>query len=439
MKHSIQRQLTFSLAMLLVVVGLVLAQAGLWIVDRGLRQHMQDNLQTQAESLLAALIKGPQGIELNSRHHDAVFLKPFSGHYFIIEFNQQRWRSRSLWDFELPEVEAMGFSEQLRPGPEQQQLLIYQGQYRRYKTDIKVTVAHDYSPVLISFQQAQIIGGGLGLLALLLTLLLQWRLVRRALQPLEQARVQIEQLQLGQRSQLEQDAPVELQPLVQQVNRLLLHTEDTLQRSRKGLGNLGHALKTPLAVLMSLLRREELQKQPELLALIQEQLQQIEQRIQRELTRARLSGDALPGAFFECGQELPGLFQLMNRVHGDVLTLSWQAAANLRLPYERDDILEMLGNLLDNACKWADSRVELGIEQVGTGYCVRVDDDGPGIEESQRQQVQKRGSRLDEQSAGHGLGLGIVRDIVETLGGTLQLLDSPLGGLRVEIQLPARL
>ncbi len=333
----------------------------------------------------------------------------------------------------------MGFSEQLRPGPEQQQLLIYQGQYRRYKTDIKVTVAHDYSPVLISFQQAQIIGGGLGILALLLTLLLQWRLVRRALQPLEQARVQIEQLQLGQRSQLEQDAPVELQPLVQQVNRLLLHTEDTLQRSRKGLGNLGHALKTPLAVLMSLLRREELQKQPELLALIQEQLQQIEQRIQRELTRARLSGDALPGAFFECGQELPGLFQLMNRVHGDVLTLSWQAAANLRLPYERDDILEMLGNLLDNACKWADSRVELGIEQFGTGYCVRVDDDGPGIEESQRQQVQKRGSRLDEHSAGHGLGLGIVRDIVETLGGTLQLLDSPLGGLRVEIQLPARL
>ena len=275
MKHSIQRQLTLRLAMLLVAVGLVLAQAGLWIVDRGLRQHMQDNLQTQAESLLAALIKGPDGIELNSRHHDAVFLKPFSGHYFIIEFNQQRWRSRSLWDFELPEVQTMGFSEQLRPGPEQQQLLIYQGQYRRYKTDIKVTVAHDYSPVLISFQQAQVIGGGLGLLALLLTLLLQWRLVRRALQPLEQARVQIEQLQLGQRSQLEQDAPVELQPLVQQVNRLLVHTEETLQRSRKGLGNLGHALKTPLAVLMSVLHREELQKYPELSALMKEQLQQI--------------------------------------------------------------------------------------------------------------------------------------------------------------------
>jgi len=437
-KHSIQRQLTFSLAMLLVVVGLFLAQAGLWIVDRGLRQHMQHNLQTQAESLLAALVKGPQGIELNSRHHDAVFLKAFSGHYFIVEFNQQRWRSRSLWDFELPKVERLGFSEQLRPGPEEQQLLIYQGQYRRYKTDIKVTVAHDYSPVLQSFRQAQIIGGGLGLLALLLTLLLQWRLVRRALRPLEQTRVQIEQLQLGQRSFLEQDTPIELQPLVQQVNRLLVHTEDTLKRSRKGLGNLGHALKTPLAVLMSVLRREELQRQPELSAVLKEQLEYIDQRISRELTRARLSGEALPGAYFNCAEELPGLFQLMNRVHGDVLTLHWHATAELRLPYERDDILEMLGNLLDNACKWADSRVELSIESDGESYCVRVDDDGPGIEESQREQVQQRGSRLDEHSAGHGLGLGIVRDIVETLHGTLQLLNSPLGGLRVEIRLQLR-
>lgn len=438
MQRSIQRQLTFSLAMLLVVVGLLLAQTGLWIVDRGLRQHTQNNLQTQAESLLAALVKGPQGIELNSRHHDAVFLKPFSGHYFIVEFNQQRWRSRSLWDFELPKIEQEGFSKQLRLGPEDQQLLIYRGQYRRYKTDIKVTVARDYSPVLLSFRHAQIVGGGLGLLALLMTLLLQWRLVRRALRPLEQTRVQIEQLQLGQRSLLEQDTPIELQPLVQQVNRLLVHTEDSLQRSRKGLGNLGHALKTPLAVLMSLLRREELQRQPELSAVLKEQLEYIDQRISRELTRVRLSGDALPGAYFNCAEELPGLFQLMNRVHGDVLTLNWHATAELRLPYERDDILEMLGNLLDNACKWADSSVELSIEKDGESYCVRVDDDGPGIEESLREQVQQRGSRLDEHSAGHGLGLGIVRDIVETLQGTVQLLNSPLGGLRVEICLQLR-
>ena len=438
MKLSIQRQLTFSLALLLIVMGLVVAQAGLWIVDRGLRHHMQDNLQAQAENLLAALVKGPQGIQLNKQHYDGVFSKPFSGEYFIIEFDQQRLRSRSLWDFSLAQAQDEVVAGALVPGPEQQQLLLYQGRYRRYKTDIKITVAHDYSPVLVSFQQAQIIGGSLGLLALLLTLLLQRVLVRRALQPLERTRVQIEQLQRGQRSQLENDLPLELQPLVQQVNRLLQHTEEMLQRSRKGIGNLGHALNTPLAVLMSLLQRAELKQQPELSALIQAQLQQIEQRIARELTRARLSGEALPGAYFDCAQELPSLFQLMNHVHGDVLTLQWHAAPALRLPYERDDLLEMLGNLLDNACKWADSSVQLSIEQQGATYYVRVDDDGPGIAESQREQVQQRGSRLDEQSAGHGLGLGIVRDIVAAVQGSIQLLDSPLGGLRVEICLPAR-
>ena len=185
MKHSIQRQLTFSLAMLLIVMGLLLAQVGLWVVDRGLRQHMQHNLQTQAESLLAALVKGPQGIELNSRHHDAVFLKPFSGQYFVIEFAQQRWRSRSLWDFEMPQVERMGFSDQLRAGPEEQQLLLYQGQYRRYKTDIKVTVAHDYSPALAI--QTSAVDWHWPVCWLLLTLLPQRQLFVE-LQPLEQTR-----------------------------------------------------------------------------------------------------------------------------------------------------------------------------------------------------------------------------------------------------------
>ena len=131
MKGSIHRPLTFSLALLLIVMVILLSQAGLWVVDRGLRQHMQDNLQAQAESLLAALEKGPQGIELNRYKHDAVFLKPFSGEYFVIEFDQQRWRSRSLWDFSLPVPELRGFSNELIAGPEQQQLLIYQADYRQ--------------------------------------------------------------------------------------------------------------------------------------------------------------------------------------------------------------------------------------------------------------------------------------------------------------------
>jgi signal transduction histidine kinase len=271
---------------------------------------------------------------------------------------------------------------------------------------------------------------------LLLILLLQRLTVSRALHPLEQVRQQIAQLQQGQRSALDSGVPRELEPLVAQINHLLAHTEDTLKRSRNALGNLGHALKTPLAVLVSLAGRGELHDYPELRASLLDNLQQIEQRLARELGRARLAGDALPGAHFVCAEELPGLFSTLAMIHDRDLRLDWQAAAGLRLPWDREDMLELLGNLLDNACKWAASQVRLRIECTTEGYRFEVEDDGPGIEAEQRAEVLSRGTRMDEQVAGHGLGLGIVRDIVDAWGGQLELGDSRLGGLCVHIQLP---
>jgi signal transduction histidine kinase len=255
------------------------------------------------------------------------------------------------------------------------------------------------------------------------------------LRPLEQVRQQIAQLQQGQRNELDGSVPRELEPLVAQINHLLTHTEDTLKRSRNALGNLGHALKTPLAVLVSLAGRGELKGYPALQASLLDNLQQIDQRLARELGRARLAGEALPGAHFDCAEDLPGLFSTLAMIHNRGLHLNWQAAVGLRLPWDREDMLEMLGNLLDNACKWAASQVRLSIECTAEGYLLKVEDDGPGIEAEQRTDVLNRGTRMDEQVAGHGLGLGIVRDIVDTWGGHLELVDSPLGGLCVRIQL----
>jgi signal transduction histidine kinase len=251
-------------------------------------------------------------------------------------------------------------------------------------------------------------------------------------------REQIAQLQQGRRSELDSQVPQELEPLVGQVNRLLSHTEDTLKRSRNALGNLGHALKTPLAVLVSLSEREELREQPELQATLREQLAQIRQRLERELGRARLAGEALPGAHFDCAAELPGLFGTLGMIHNHGLKLDWQAAPGLCLPWDREDLLELLGNLLDNACKWADAEVQLSLAQESEGYRLWVDDDGPGIAPERRDEVLGRGTRLDEQVAGHGLGLGIVRDMVDAWGGSLSLEDGPLGGLRVSVRLPGR-
>ncbi|HDS1682857.1 TPA: sensor histidine kinase [Pseudomonas putida] len=435
---SIQARLSLGLVAVLVVVGVVLAQLTLWLFEAGLQRYLENGLRKESENLLVALVRGPSGLQLDERRISAAYQRPFSGYYFRIDFDQGTWRSRSLWDLDMPKPAAPGLSDSHELGPEGQQLLALRADYRRLGQNISISVAQDYSPVREGFRRLQQIGLGMGLVALLIVLVLQRVTVTRSLRPLERARQQIAQLQQGQRSQLDAQVPSELAPLVGQINHLLSHTEDSLRRSRNALGNLGHALKTPLAVLLSLASSERLKDLPEVQAQLREQLEQIQQRLARELNRARLAGDALPGAQFDCDAELPGLLATLGMIHGEGLLLERDVPPGLLLPWDREDVLELLGNLLDNACKWADSEVRLGIAPTAEGYRLWVDDDGPGIPESQRLQVLERGSRLDEQVDGHGLGLGIVRDIVEAWGGRLALLESTLGGLRVSIELPRK-
>ncbi|MBN1083534.1 sensor histidine kinase [Pseudomonas sp. 1079] len=436
--RSIQRRLSLGLISVMVIVGVVLAQTSLWLFEAGLQRYLEAGLRNDSENLLVALVRGPNGVQLDEQRLSPAYQRPFSGHYFRIDFADVHWRSRSLWDQELPRLPVAGLKGNLQLGPEGQQLLVLRSDYKRFGQSISISVAQDYTPVRESFRLMRQVGLVMGLAALLLVLILQRVTVRRALRPLETARNQIAQLQQGQRSQLDTQVPLELEPLVAQINHLLAHTEDSLKRSRNALGNLGHALKTPLAVLLSAASSDALKDHPQLSQLLREQLEQVQQRLNRELNRARLAGDALPGALFDCEQELPGLLATLRMIHGEHLDLSYQVAPGLQLPWDREDLLELLGNLLDNACKWADAEVRLRVSETPQGYRLAVEDDGPGIPEAQRDQVFSRGARLDEQRVGHGLGLGIVRDIVEVWGGVLQLQESELGGLKVLIQLPRR-
>ncbi|NWE11798.1 sensor histidine kinase [Pseudomonas yamanorum] len=435
---SIQRRLSLGLISVMVIVGLVLAQTSLWLFEVGLQRYLESGLRNDSENLLVALVRGPTGVQLDEQRLSPAYQRPFSGHYFRIDFGVTHWRSRSLWDQELPQLPQAGLKGNLQLGPEGQQLLVLRSDYKRFGQSISISVAQDYTPVRESFRLMRQIGLVIGLAALLLILILQRVTVRRALRPLETARNQIAQLQQGQRSQLDTQVPVELEPLVAQINHLLAHTEDSLKRSRNALGNLGHALKTPLAVLLSVASSEQLKDHPQLSKLLREQLEQVQQRLNRELNRARLAGETLPGALFDCDGELPGLLATLNMIHGEHLDLSYRVRPGLQLPWDREDLLELLGNLLDNACKWADAEIVLSISETPEGFRLTVEDDGPGIPESQRDQVFSRGTRLDEQTDGHGLGLGIVRDIVEVWGGVLLLQESELGGLKVVIDLPRR-
>ena len=435
---SIQRRLSLGLISVMVIVGVVLAQTSLLLFEAGLQRYLEAGLRNDSENLLVALVRGPNGVQLDEQRLSPAYQRPFSGHYFRIDFADVHWRSRSLWDQELPRLPEAGLKGNLQLGPEGQQLLVLRSDYKRFGKLISISVAQDYTPVRESFRLMRQVGLVVGVVALLLVLVLQRVTVRRALRPLETARNQIAQLQQGQRSQLDTQVPQELEPLVAQINHLLAHTEDSLKRSRNALGNLGHALKTPMAVLLSAASSDALKDHPQLSQLLREQLEQVQQRLNRELNRARLAGDALPGALFDCEKELPGLLATLRMIHGEHLDLAYHVAPGLHLPWDREDLLELLGNLLDNACKWADAEVRLSVSETPRGYVLAVEDDGPGIPQAQRDQVFSRGTRLDEQRVGHGLGLGIVRDIVEVWGGVLQLQESELGGLKVLIELPRR-
>lgn len=437
--RSIQRRLSLGLISVMVLVCVVLAQTSLWLFELGLQRYLEAGLRNESESLLIALVRGQNGLQLDEHRLSPAYQRPYSGHYFRIDFPEGHWRSRSLWDLEIPDPGSGGLHASYELGQTGQSLLLLKADYRKFGQDISITVAQDYTPVRASFLRVQQIGLGLGLAALLLILALQRVTVRRALRPLDRAREQLVQLQQGKRSQLDEQVPVELEPLVSQINHLLEHTEDSLRRSRNALGNLGHALKTPLAVLFSAIAGPQFDAHPALRNILREQLEQIQQRLTRELNRARLSGDALPGAHFDCDAELTGLFATLRMIHGGHLNLEMQVQPGLSLPWDREDILELLGNLLDNACKWADSEVLLIMNRQETRFCIVVEDDGPGIPEARREEVFGRGARLDEQITGHGLGLGIVRDIVQAWGGNLQLEASHSGGLRVCIDLPDRL
>ncbi|APQ10492.1 ATP-binding protein [Pseudomonas oryzihabitans] len=434
---SIQARLRSGLVAILMVAGLVLVLGGTWLVDHALRRYLETGLRSETENLLAALVRGPHGLQLDEGRLGTLYTRPLSGRYFLIEIPALdiRWRSRSLWDAQLEIPANQGMADSLAAGPSGQRLLTYRADYQRYGQQVRVTVADDYNPLLTSLLRILGLGALLGLATLLLVLLLQRLIVRRALRPLDQVREQIAQLHQGRRSALDPEVPVELEPLVSEMNALLRHTEEGLRRARHGIGNLGHALKTPIAVLTSLAERPELQALPEQRDALREQLGRIRERLERELRRARLAGEALPGAHLDVA-ELHELCVLLGRLHGERIVFDCQLPSGLRLPWDREDLLELFGNLLDNAGKWARSRVRLTVEVQEESYWIAVDDDGPGVPAAERLAILARGKRLDEAVAGHGLGLGIVSDIVEAQGGELELAESPWGGLRASLRLP---
>ena len=262
--------------------------------------------------------------------------------------------------------------------------------------------------------------------------------IRRGLSPFAILQQRLAAVREGRSPRLDGDYPAEVEPLVQDLNRLLEERERRVARAVARAGDLAHGLKTPLAVLAQEVDRAEQAGQHEVAASMRQQIERMRRQLEWHLAHARAaasSGSA--GARAGVAEATRALTRTLARLHAErrlTIDVDRMADVDVRVPVE--DLEEMLGNLIDNACKWAVSRVVVSAAVVGSTVVILVDDDGPGLEPPMRDRVLQRGVRADETAPGAGLGLAIVRELADAYGGSIGIEASPLGGVRARLQLP---
>ncbi len=427
-----------------LVLSLAALFAGLWVVidvsvHRLLEEQMASRLAHDGENLLGGLHFDAQGRPiLDPRRIQGIYQQPLSGHYFLVATGDARLRSRSLWDanLTLPEL-AVGEHRRLRiSGPHDQPLLLWVGAFRKQGQDVRIGVAEELASLEIGVRAFQrwLLGWSLGVILLLL--LLQQYIVNRSLRSVARAARDVSRLERGELDVLRADVPDEIRPLVQAINTLLERQRLRLIRSREALGNLAHAIKTPLTLLLQI-GREKI-PDPDDRRQFERYGRRIREKTDTALRRARLAGDGLGTRRFRLDADLPDLIDTLQRLHAQRdIVIDTEFPAGLALPLEQQDGMELLGNLLDNAWKHARQHIHLTIRHGDDDLLIHIEDDGPGIPADQHALLLRRGRRQDENLPGHGIGLSQVRGLVEDFGGELRLGKSEtLGGLQVAIRLP---
>jgi two-component system sensor histidine kinase PhoQ len=297
------------------------------------------------------------------------------------------------------------------------------------------TVAEDLAPYRAELRKIreQLFGWFGGLMVLLLgalALLFRW-----VLKPVRQVEHEIEEIEAGRASELHGQYPRELVGITANMNTLLRSERERLERYRNTLGNLAHSLKTPLAVARSLAESQQLQ----------EQISRMDNIVRYQLKRASMSGGTgLGNAPIEVSGVLAALRETLMKVYAEKrLSLEVVADPGARFVGDEGDLLEIAGNLLDNACKWSRRRVKVSASPLISptsrreGLLLCVEDDGPGIAPEKREHVLKRGARLDERVSGQGIGLSVVQELAQLSGGAVEIDTSPLGGCKITVRLPA--
>ncbi len=435
---------------ILVATGVILSSIYHDAVERSFDRRLGVYLRTLVADVAAPEQSADRGAPTLG---EPQFELPLSGWYWQITpldaVKPEIRSSRSLWDTGLnrlrdedattsPDGTRRGYAV----GPDEQRLRLLErsvdlGEDGRYL----IVVAGDPQEIddeTHAFDRALVVTFATLAVVLLLITMFQ---VRFGLAPLKRISEALAAIRAGTAERLEGRFPVEIAPLARETNALIDANREIVERARTHVGNLAHALKTPLSVVIN----EAAGREDLLAAKVIEQANIMRDQIARHLERARLAARLkVVGSVTDIVPIVTALTRTMEKIHqGRGIAIDLDAPTEVRFRGERQDLEEMVGNLVDNACKWAQMRVSVEVVAerpdgaAPTAVRIIVDDDGPGLGPAQRDQVARRGLRFDETKPGSGLGLSIVLELAALYGGNLLLGSAPIGGLRAELVLPA--
>lgn len=412
--------------------------------------RFDEGLKEMTDSLYAGSALDDAGNVIPPPLTDARALRVYSGKYWeLAELEGGRLhalpnsRSRSLWDTELPAPPDPGrltvgstvFYDTRGPLSEPLRVIAITRVLPGHKSPVIFMAAEDRSPIDNDVKSFAIRTAALLVLAgalLVAAIIIQ---VRVGLKPLFDLRKEVMDVRKGRAERVAGRYPAELEPLAQELNALVAHNQEVVERQRTHVGNLAHALKTPLSVMLA----EASSATGDLAELVRRQAEtmrtQVDHHLRRARTAARAQGsrDRTPvtPALEELARTLERIFEMRG------VMIDWTSPDDLAFQGERQDLLEIAGNIMENACKWCRREVWVSAEPISDDHFrLVIEDDGPGLPPDGRNEVLKRGARLDEGAPGSGLGLSIVDELVRAYGGRMTLGESGHGGLMVALELP---
>lgn len=433
----------------LLVTGLILST----IVRSNEQRNFEQLLQAYMQNLMSVIDIDAEGNVIGSPDFgDSRFVQPYSGWFWTIaKANNSQMPIAHSASFsgdqtELPADDPTPFGTEFRRvstvidplGMELMQIetqltldeddTLYQFRVTGNTNDVNTAVGQFNRTLMLYFL---LYGGG--------TILATFFLIRIGLRPLSSATNALHDVREGHKDQLDDSYPVEIQPLVGEINALITTNRSIVERARTQVGNLAHALKTPLAVIVNEVRSSK-KTQSDLIA---EQADLMKSQVQTYLDRARIAAqrDVIVSRT-PVVPVLNKLVQVMHRLAPDIDFNMHDCDDTIVFRGEEQDLEEIFGNLLENASRFAKTKVQIAVSQTVEGVgqspkiLIEVEDDGIGLSPEQREKALKRGIRLDESQPGSGLGLAIVRDIATEYGGSFTLEDSQFGGLKAVIILP---